>query len=83
MSTRAARSGLEDAATLVSLGAAFRRTADAYTAARRIVFDAYPAGLPGPASLSAAQQSALDELRDAEHDLDRLRRLLHGVGEPL
>jgi hypothetical protein len=83
MSTRAPQPELDDVVALVSLGDAFRRAADAYGEARRIVFDVYPAGVPGPAALSAAQQAALDELHRAEADLDRLRRVLHGTPERL
>lgn len=65
----------KDQSRLSELDAAYARVAVAYRLARRAVFDLYPDGVPDETGLTNAQRVLLSALRDAELELDELRRL--------
>lgn len=54
------------------------RAEQAYARARALVFDVREPG--DDSTLTAEQQSALDELAAAERTLDKARRAMHGTG---
>jgi hypothetical protein len=62
---------------LLQIREAYQRVADAYVAARLDVFDVYPEGTPPDHELTRRQSDRLLELRLAELELTKARKLEH------